>query len=218
MDNNAQGTGQLVMLMLVLVFMFFIFGNPAIRAWLEVTLDVVLYPLIGFAGKFPLLTLLLAGVIMVSLSSLLTHVFTDWKTMAKAQEISKEFQKEVMKARREGNQNKVSKLMKMQPEIMKMSMQSSSGMMKPMFFLLIFIAPIFIWLTYFLGRMQYYYFTVPWADGASLVGRDLFLTNWFLLYMVFSFLVGQIIRQGLKWFSWSQRWQTMKKTIRPYAK
>jgi len=216
-DSHAQGTGQLLIFMFVLMLMFFVFGNAYIRAWLEVTLDVVLFPLIGFAGKFPLLTLFFAGIIMVFFSSLLTHIFTNWKAMAKAQETSKAFQKEIMKARREGNTNRVNKLMKMQPEIMKMSMQSSSGMMKPMFFLLIFIAPIFIWLTYFLVHVQYYYFTVPWANGASLIGRDLFITNWFLLYLVFSFLVGQLIRQGLKWISWSNRWQSIRKTIRPSA-
>lgn len=215
MDNTAQGTGQLLMFMVVIFIMFIIFGNPAIRVFLQQSLNVVFYPLIGFGGMFPMLTIFLAGVIMVFFSSLLTHLFTDWKAMAKAQEASKVFQKEVMKARKEGNTNRVNKLMKMQPEIMRMSMQSSSGMMKPMFFLLIFIAPIFIWLTFFLGLLHNYNVTVPWADSVSLVAHNLLITNWFVLYLVFSFIVGQVFRQGLKWISWSNRWKTMKNTLRP---
>jgi uncharacterized membrane protein (DUF106 family) len=110
--------------------------------------------------------------------------------------------------------------MKMQPQIMQMTTQSSGGMMKSMFFLFIFIAPIFIWLTYFLGSMTHYsYFTVPWGNGISLFGRaSIIMSNWFLLYMIFSFLAGQLIRQGLKWISWSNWWQNMRKTIRPSPK
>ena len=106
--------------------------------------------------------------------------------MGKAQETSRAFQKELNKARKEGNTNRVNKLMKMQPQIMKMTTESSSSMMKPMFFLFIFIAPIFIWLIYFLSRLQYYYFTVPWASGVSLFDKATFMSNWFLIYLLIS--------------------------------
>jgi uncharacterized membrane protein (DUF106 family) len=110
--------------------------------------------------------------------------------------------------------------MKMQPQIMRMTTQSSGGMMKSMFFLFIFIAPIFIWLTYFLGSIaQYSFFTVPWGNGVSLYGRASYImSNWFLLYMIFSFLAGQLLRQGFKWISWSTWWQNIRKTIRPSVK
>ncbi|MBE3141244.1 MAG: DUF106 domain-containing protein, partial [Thermoplasmata archaeon] len=177
-------------------------------------------PLIGFGGANPLLTIVLAGVIVVFLSSFFTHLFTNWKAMGQAQEASKAFNKEITKARKEGNTNRLQKLMKMQPQIMKMTTQSSGGMMKSMFFLFIFIAPIFIWLTYFLGSIVHYsFFTVPWGSGVSLFERASFImSNWFLLYMIFSFLAGQLIRQGLKWISWSDWWQNMRKTIRPSPK
>lgn len=219
LDDVAQ-TGQMLLLMLLLFAMIFIFGNENIRSTVALSLNSVFAPLIGFGGANPLVTIVLAGVIVVFLSSLFTHLFTNWKAMGQAQEASKAFNKEITKARKEGNTNRIQKLMKMQPQIMRMTTQSSGGMMKSMFFLFIFIAPIFIWLTYFLGTIVYYsYFTVPWGSGVSLFGKDGFLmSNWFFLYMLFSFLAGQLIRQGLKWLSWTSWWQNLRNTIRPTAK
>jgi uncharacterized membrane protein (DUF106 family) len=216
LDDVAQA-GQLLLLMLLLFLMIIIFGDANIRSIVALGLNSVLAPLIGFSGENPLLTIILAGVIVVFLSSFFTHLFTNWKAMGQAQEASKAFNKEIQKARREGNTNRLQKLMKMQPQIMRMTTQSSGGMMKSMFFLFIFIAPIFIWLTYFIGTVVHYgYFTVPWGNGVSLFGRASFImSNWFFLYMIFSFLAGQMIRQGFKWISWSDWWQNMKKTIRP---
>jgi uncharacterized membrane protein (DUF106 family) len=219
LDDFAQA-GQLLLMMLLLFVMILIFGDANIRNVIALSLNSVFAPLIGFGGANPLLTIVLAGVIVVFLSSFFTHLFTNWKAMGQAQEASKAFNKEITKARKEGNTNRLQKLMKMQPQIMKMTTQSSGGMMKSMFFLFIFIAPIFIWLTYFLGSVSHYsFFTVPWGSGVSLFGRvSYIMSNWFLLYMVFSFLAGQLIRQGLKWITWSEWWQNMRKTIRPSLK
>lgn len=217
MDNKAQGS-QLLMLMLLMFVMLFIFGDPGIRTTIAISLNSVFYPLIGFGGNYPLLTVFLAGILVVFLSSFFTNLFTDWKAMGKAQEASRAFQKEINKARREGNTNRVNKLMKMQPQIMKMTTESSSGMMKPMFFLFIFIAPIFIWLIYFLGNLNYYFFTVPWANGVSLFDKAIIMSNWFLIYLLISMVVGQLLRQGFKWISWSEWWQNLKKNIRPSMK
>jgi uncharacterized membrane protein (DUF106 family) len=217
LNEKAQGS-QLITLMILVFVMFFIFGDPNIRTWLAVNIDSILYPLIGFGGHYPILTVFLSGILVVFLSSFFTTLFTDWKAMGKAQEASRSFQKEINKARREGNMNRVNKLMKMQPQIMKMTTESSSGMMKPMLFLFLFIAPIFMWLLYFLGNLEYYYFTVPWSSGVSLFDKAIIMSNWFLLYMVFSMVLGQLIRQGLKWLSWSEWWQNIKKSIRPSVK
>jgi uncharacterized membrane protein (DUF106 family) len=217
--NDGAQAGQMLLLMLLLFVMIIIFGDANIRSLVSQSLNTVFAPLIGFGGTNPLLTIVLAGVIVVFLSSFFTHLFTNWKAMGQAQEASKAFNREISKARKEGNNNRLQKLMKMQPQIMQMTTQSSGGMMKSMFFLFLFIAPIFIWLTYFLGQSSYIYFTVPWGSGVSLFGRDAWImSNWFLLYMVFSYLAGSLIRQGLKWVSWSNWWQNIRKTIRPAAK
>jgi len=179
---------------------------------------LVLEPLIGFNGNYPVLTLFFAGLIVVSLSSLLTNFFTDWKKMGEAQGRAKAFQKEIAAARKTGNTNRVNKLMKMQPQIMKKQTEASSGMMKPMLFLVIFIFPIFMWLRSFLADMPYYYFTVPWANEVSLFDRPFLWQAWLWLYLIFSIVFGQLIRQGLKLISWSDWWQNIKGTVKPSVK
>jgi len=217
MNDKAQGS-QLLMLMLLMFVMIFIFGDPNIRSMIALSLNSVFYPIIGFGGNYPLLTIFLAGILVVFLSSFFTNLFTDWKAMGKAQDASRAFQKEINKARKEGNTNRVKKLMKMQPQIMKMTTESSSKMMKPMLFLFIFIAPIFIWIIHFLGNLEYYFFTVPWTTGVSLFDKVILMSNWFLVYLLISMVLGQLIRQGLKWISWSDWWQNIKKNIRPSVK
>lgn len=217
MNDKAQGS-QLLMLMLLMFVMIFIFGDPNIRSMIALSLNSVFYPIIGFGGNYPLLTIFLAGILVVFLSSFFTNLFTDWKAMGKAQEASRAFQKEINKARKEGNTNRVKKLMKMQPQIMKMTTESSSKMMKPMLFLFIFIAPIFIWIIHFLGNLEYYFFTVPWTTGVSLFDKVILMSNWFLVYLLISMVLGQLIRQGLKWISWSDWWQNIRRNIRPSVK
>ena len=221
LDNKAQGN-QLLLLMILLMMMFFIM--PTLGPFLgEQIVGPVFEPLIGFNGSYPMLTLFFAGMVVIFLSSLLTNFFTDWKKMGEAQEISKAFQKEIQKARKEGNTNRVSKLMKMQPEIMKKQTEASGGMMKPMLFLIIFIWPIFMWLRGdpsqgwgFLSNLDHYYFTTPWANQVSFFSWPFgFGQAWLWLYLIFSMVIGQVLRQGLKYLSWSDWWKNIKKMIRP---
>ena len=211
-DNKAQGS-NLLMLMILLMLMFFIM--PTLAPMIAGYLHYVLWPVIGFNGQYPVLTLFFAGMIVVLFSSLLTNFFTNWKKMGESQEISKAFQKEITKARREGNTNRVNKLMKMQPEIMKKQTEASGGMMKPMVFLIILIWPIFIWLRAFLSGLPHYYLTVPWANQVSLFSKPFLMQVWLWLYLVFSIAIGQVIRQGFKYFSWSDWWKNVKGRIRP---
>ena len=207
MNNKAQGSNLLLLMIFMMIILFIM---PTFGPILGYYFGIVLEPLIGFSGHYPLLTLFLSGVIVVILSSLLTNFFTDWIKMGESQEITKAFQKEITKARKEGNTNRVNKLMKMQPEIMKKQTDASSGMMKPMVFLIIFIWPIFMWLRTFLGDLPYYYFTVPWSDSVSLFYKPFLMQAWLWLYLIFSMVFGQLIRQGLKIISWSNWWRDIK--------
>lgn len=214
LDDNAQGN-QLLLLMVLLIMMLFIM--PTLGPILgDYVFGPVLEPVIGFNGKYPMLTLFSAGLIVVLLSSTLTNFFTDWIEMGKAQEASKAFQQEIQKARKEGNTNRVNKLMKMQPEIMKKQTDASGGMMKPMVFLIIFIWPIFMWLRTFLSGLSHYYFTVPWSSQVSFFSNPIPLgQSWLWLYLIFSLVIGQLIRAGLKYISWSDQWKNIRSKIMP---
>ena len=213
LNDKAQGSSFLYLLIFIMMIFFIM---PYIGPILGYYFGLVLEPAIGFGGNFPVLTLFFSGLIVVFLSSLLTNFFTDWKRMGESQEISRAFQKEITKARREGNTNRVQKLMKMQPEIMKRQTEASGGMMKPMLFLIIFIWPIFMWLRGFLSGLPHYYFTTPWANGVSFFSYPFnFGQAWLWLYLIFSMVVGQILRQGLKYLSWTDWWKNVKARIRP---
>lgn len=213
LDDQAQAN-NLLLLMILLMMMLFIM--PTLGPFLGIyVFGPILEPAIGFGGYYPMLTLFFAGLIVVLLSSTLTNFFTDWMKMGEAQETSKAFQKEIQKARKEGNTNRVSKLMKMQPEIMKKQTEASGGMMKPMVFLIIFIWPIFMWLRYFLSDLNHYYFTAPWANQVSFFSLPFgFGQSWLWLYLIFSLVIGQLIRGGLKYLSWSDWWKNIKKRIK----
>lgn len=215
MDNKAQGSNLLLLMVFMMIIMFLM---PTFGPILGVYFGAILEPVIGFNGNYPLLTLFFSGLIVVTLSSVLTNFFTDWIKMGKSQEMSKAFQKELTKARKEGNTNRVNKLMKMQPQIMKQQTDASSGMMKPMVFLIIFIWPIFMWLRTFLGGLPYHYFTVPWGGGVSLYYKPFLMQAWLWLYLISSMVFGQLIRQGLKVISWSDRWKETKVKIMPFSK
>jgi len=64
MDNRAAQGSQLLTMMLVMFVMMFIFADPNISALIAVTLDSVFYPLIGFGGSCPVLTIILAGILV----------------------------------------------------------------------------------------------------------------------------------------------------------
>ena len=212
-DKGQQGSSNLLMLMIFMMLIFFIM--PTLGPILGYYFGLVLEPLIGFNGKYPILTLFFSGLIVVFLSSLFTNFFTDWIKMGESQEISRVFQQEIAKARKEGNTNRVKKLMKMQPEIMKKQTEVSSGTMKPMLFLIIFIWPIFMWLRSFLSGLSHYYVTLPWANSVSFFSKPFLMQAWLWLYLIFSTIVGQVIRQGLKYISWSNWWKNVKAKIKP---
>jgi len=82
-------------------------------------------------------------------------------------------------------------------------------------FLIIFIFPIFIWLRTFLADLNYYFFTVPWANNVSLFDKPFLMQAWLWLYLIFSMVIGSVIRNGLKYISWSNKWKNIKSRIRP---
>lgn len=191
----------------ILFLIMMLIALPDVRLSIARALDSVLYPLIGFGASYPLLTISIAGTIMVTLSSIFTNIFMDWKAQARAQEMAKHFQEELRKAKKENDAEKIKKLMKLQPKILQAQSQATSGMSKQMVLVMIFITPIFIWLMFFLQKVPYLYFTTPWADAVPFTGRNLLIiSNWFLFYILFSTVIGQVFRQILKYLKVSGKW------------
>lgn len=211
-DRPQQPTTTGFMLpFIILLLLMFIIASPGIRDSIAVGMDSLLYPLIGFNASYPVLTIAISGIIMITLSSIFTNIFTDWKSLAKAQEIARYYQNELKKARQRNDSERIKQLMKLQPKILQLQSQSSAGMSKQMIFVILFITPVFIWLIYFLSKVSYIYFTTPWADYVSFTDRNfIIISNWFLFYIIFSTVIGQVIRQILKYLKVSGEWQKIK--------
>ena len=199
-------------MLILLLFFLLIFILPYIGPILGHAFGYILSPLIGFNGKYPILTIAFASFFVAVLSSFFNAIFTDWKAMGRAQEISKAFQREFSKAVKENDTEKIKKLKEIQPKILQMTTQQSLSTFKTILPLTIFIVPIFFWLWDFLSRTSYPFFSTPWTRVATLYDGLIagHLQYWLLMYLILTTLFGQIMRQAFKMITLTEWWQNIK--------
>jgi uncharacterized membrane protein (DUF106 family) len=203
-------TNQLVMLLAFMVALFIMFDND-LRQSLGRAVGVALYPLVGFDGRFPVITLLLTGLIMSVFSITVRHFFIDWVGQARNQRIGSAFQKELREARKSNNTYRLKKLMEMQPQMMQQQLKASQTQLRLMPVTLIVIIPIFAWLSNFVYvDLDYTMFSVPWEHNASMKNTNV-LPNWILLYSLMTIPFGQVVTRLLKYFSFSRRLRGLEK-------
>jgi uncharacterized membrane protein (DUF106 family) len=209
-DSPGFQGATIIMMMLVL----FIILNPGLRLALGSALGVVFDPLIGFDGKYPVMTLLCAGLIMTVFTTLVRHRFTKWTDMAKSQHRMKHFNKEFKEARISGNQLKINKLTEVQKSLMKEQMATSNTQMKLMPITMIVVIPIFGWIwVYIAGSLINTSFSAPWAFNVSLLGRGPFLgimPLWIFVYSLISIPVGQMFQKTLKYVEFKKRLEDLE--------
>jgi len=197
-------TNQLVMLM-AFMFAIFILFNPSIRQSLGEIVGYGLEPLVGFNGEYPIVTLLLSGLVMTCFSITVRHFFIDHVGQARNQRMQAAFSKEMREARTSNNTYKLKKLMELQPQIMSASLKTTQSQFKLMPITMMVIIPIFAWLANFvyigLGSTV---FSVPWEFNSNFRNSNL-LPNWVLLYSLMTLPFGQVLQRFLKMFSFSKR-------------
>lgn len=184
--------------------------DPDLRFTLGGILGTVLYPLIGFDGKYPVLTLICAGVIMISFSTVVRDMFMDWVEMAEIQHKTSKFQKELREAKMANQTTKVKKLEKMQPEISKLSMKTMKPQMKSMAVTMIVIISIFGWIWTFIDSLNNTTFSVPWALNATFTkpmieGCFMPFPQWIGVYMLISIPLGQLLKVTLNMFEFKRK-------------
>jgi uncharacterized membrane protein (DUF106 family) len=161
-------------------------------------LDVV-FKYIAFKDS-PVLTLILAGIIMITISTVARSLLTDFVGMARNQQIQSDFNAEFRQARMENNLFKMKKLQEQQPRIMALSMEASTQQMKVMPITMLFVIPVYAWVYYFLktGDTAAYFpgqtviVNMPWGSldvNSLLMG---FFPSWIILYTLVSLPIGQI--------------------------
>lgn len=207
--------GMMLVLIIMMVVMSF-------RSAIGGALDFV-FKYISFDGQYPVLTLIIAGLIMITISTIVRSLMSDPIEMAKNQQIQSDFNKEFRQARMENNLFKMKKLQEMQPQIMAMSMQTSTQQMKVMPVTMIFLLPMYAWVWYFinpadLGGGNYFggdiegaatsisgmahaLADIPWAPDFNLNTMLLgFFPAWIIIYTMVSMPIGQIENRLLRYY------------------
>ena len=204
------------------VFVAFLAGmliliEPAARDATGSAVGFVLEPIIGFNRQVPALTILLASVVMVAVTTGVRHYFTDYLQQARNQEVMKTFQKEMKQARKDNNLHKMKKLTDANKDLMALQAEQSSAQLKPMAITMVVVIPIFAWLLLYLdpgaagmaagaaNRACESVARVPWDANwcldttiqAPIPLLDLF-PRWVALYSLFSIPLGQVVGRVLK--------------------
>ncbi len=210
MSQAPAGGANSPRLTTLLVFMFalFIMFDQNIRTFLGKMVGYLLMPIIGFDGQYPLITLILAGLIMVTLSISVRSLFTDNVEMARNQKVMGAFNQELRQARMENNLYKIKKLTEHQQEIMSKSMEMSSKQLKLMPVTMIFIIPIFAWISVFVAGLPSPFIAVPWSFDVSLDGSTV-LPHWILLYTLISIPFGQALSRTFRYFEFRKKLRQM---------
>jgi len=198
--------------MLIFVLALFVMLNQSIRTLLGELVGLVLYPLIGFDSQYPLVTLLLAGLLMVTLSIVVRSLFTDYVEQARTQKIMNAFNQELRQARLENNLYKIKKLTEKQQEVMSKSMEMSSQQLKLMPLTLLFIIPIFAWVSVFVADLPSSLISVPWSLEVDLNGVNV-LPNWILLYTLVSIPFGQLLTRLIRYLQFKKKVDERKSTV-----
>lgn len=194
--SNKTMIGMMLTLVIMMIVMSF-------RSQIGQALDVV-FRYIAFDGQYPVLTLVIAGLVMITVSTIIRSVMSDPIEMAKSQQIQSDFNKEFRQARIENNLFKMKKLQEQQPKMMAMSMEASTQQMKVMPITMLFIIPVYAWVWFFLqtGEGAIYFDTeemialthvaLPWGTvdlNTALMG---FFPVWIIIYTMVSLPIGQI--------------------------
>jgi uncharacterized membrane protein (DUF106 family) len=196
-QKQQSSMGFFLLLMITLLIIF----DPRIREGLGSAVGAAFYPLFGFGNSYPVLTIFIAGSIVIVISAFIRHITMDWIEMAKTQQMVSAIQKKYREALKSQNKYQIKKMQSKQQEMMKMQGQVSSKQMRSMPITLLIFVPIFSWIWSFLMDSPHYYFDTPWSLHVNFFGNPVLFPNWILLYMLLSIPLTQIIQYilRLKW-------------------
>lgn len=193
----------------MMVFLtIFVLINEDLRNAFTAGAGAVFGPLIGFGAAYPVITILLAGSLTTTISSLLRHLFVDWTKTARVNKQMGAVRKAQMEALRRGNQGKVQKLKDTQLKMMQQANEVQMAQMKPMAFTFLLFIIFFSWLSsfvyldaYLAGRST---FAVPWQPQTDLRASYGF-PAWILLYSLLAIPVSQVVTRLLKFLKFRKR-------------
>lgn len=186
--------------------------DPQLGQAFALIANVVLMPLIGFGGTLPVLTILLAGMLTTTVSSVIRDHYTNWVKMARTQKIMSAWRKEQMEALRKGQTTKLEKLKEAQQPYMKDQMEVQMTPMKSMAWTMFMFIVVFTWLRLFVDvvllGLGNQWIAVPWSTHVHLNSVHVF-PSWILLYSLLAIPFGQIVTRVLKYVHFRRRLEEM---------
>ena len=198
MSETEQQPPAMGGMFLTMFLMLYIIIYPGLRVTMGEVAETLLEPRIGFDGAYPAVTILLAGMVMIGGTTVIRHLLVDWQQMAEVQLKMQAYNKALSEARKSGQQARVQKLMKMQPEVLMLQSGMMSNQMRPMVFTMLIAIPIIMWLYEFTAGLPVQALSLPWEPHWALQDRLWILPHWILIYSVMALPFGQILLRGLK--------------------
>ncbi len=214
--RQPPSLSRFILIFLFLLGMLTLFDQN-LASGLAVAVGFVLEPIIGFGGRLPVLTVLLAGLLTTTVSSVLRHYFTDWVKQARTQRWLRAWQKERLSAVRKGNKAQLEMLLEIQKEKQKDLMGLQLDPMKSMALTLFLFIAIFNWLRTFvdvdLAQAGNLWIAVPWSSNVLLTDTFVF-PSWLLLYSLLAIPFGQIVTRVLKYVRFRRRLEELGVPLR----
>src|SRR5213593_5263769 len=195
MPFSRPSLTRFLMIFLFLLALYAII-DPAVGTGFAAFANVVLFPMFGFGGTLPVLTILLAGLLTTTIGSIIRDHYTNWVKMARTQKVMGAWRKEQMEAMRKGQTTRLAKLKEAQQGFMKDTMEMQTTPLKSMAWTLFLFIVIFTWLRLFvdvvLNNHGNQWIAVPWSNHVYL-NSVYVLPSWVLLYSLLAIPFSQII-------------------------
>jgi uncharacterized membrane protein (DUF106 family) len=195
---------------------------------------LLLGPLIGFGGHYPLLTMFLAAAFEMALTAVAYNYTTDWVKAARVQKWSQALRKVQMAAMRSGKKDRIAALQTHQQTLAKLSTEVTFAQLKGMAITWFLVIALYSWVFLFLANPA----TAPtavhaacvWPSGAAIPANGVNCPDvttylgpvpvnllgsiigpiqlWFLVFSLYTVPLSLLFRRFLKHYSLRRRLST----------
>jgi len=187
---TSAASSMLIMLFTMLMLFLILPFYPAIASFM----GPYIYNIMGFEGKYPVLTIMVLAILLGSFTTLLREITTDWKKMAAYQFKMNQWSKAYKKALQEKNTYMIKKLTDAQMELLS---EQAEVMKKQQYIYpitMVIIIPMFAGLYGALAIMSgssgILTISLPWEPNWNLFDAKYLFPNWVLFYSGVSLIFG----------------------------
>ena len=217
---------------MVLTFLFLLgilmIFDTSTRNEVAVFFGYGLVPLIGFGGKYPLVTMFLAAVLEMALTAVAYNYTTDWVKAARVAKWSSAFRKVQMEALRSGKKDRIDALKPKQQQLTQLTSEMSIAQLKGMAVTWFLVIAIYTWVGLFVACGTHNSPMPPWTcavnntilvggTSISLMHQEWVVPLWFLVFSLYTIPTSLILRRYLKEYSLRKFGRTLPPAEPPLA-